>query len=120
MEELPLFVYGTLQRGETNHRFLAGVYERCLSARLDDYSRGTAAHGYPLIVPNPGAQVVGELFFIQPDVYVETMRQIDLLEDLPPGGRIGTFYQRLQVSVATAEGPFTAWAYVAPPAGISG
>jgi gamma-glutamylcyclotransferase (GGCT)/AIG2-like uncharacterized protein YtfP len=112
----PLFTFGTLRRGESNHHFLAGRYERCLAAMLREFKRTTTEHGFPGIVPAQGETVSGELFFIREELFGETLRQCDLLEDLPPGQLVGRYYQRAQVIVETVEGDFTAWAYVDPQA----
>lgn len=121
--ELPLFVFGTLRRGEANHHCLADSYNRWLPATLLDFRRAVAAHGFPAIVAARGEQVDGELFFIRPEDFAETLRRCDTLEDIPPGKLVGPYYRRAQVSVETTEGPFTAWAYIdpedVPPAGGS-
>jgi gamma-glutamylcyclotransferase (GGCT)/AIG2-like uncharacterized protein YtfP len=114
--ELPLFVFGTLRRGESNHQCLAGRYDRWLPATLRNFKQTTAAHGFPQVAPSPGDQVTGELFFIRPADFAETMRRCDVLEDIPPGQLVGTYYQRAQVVVQTAEGDFAAWAYIDPQA----
>ncbi|MGE5193684.1 MAG: gamma-glutamylcyclotransferase [Deltaproteobacteria bacterium] len=112
--ELPLFVFGTLRRGESNHHCLAGHYDRWLPATLCDFKRTTAAHGYPQVVPSPGDHVTGELFFIRAADFDETLRRCDILEDLPIGHLVGPYYQRARVVVETAEGDFIAWAYIDP------
>src|SRR5579872_2072415 len=111
-ELLPLFVFGTLRRGEPNHHFLEGTFERWLPGTLRGYARIVASHGFPAIAPAIGAQVAGELFFIRPEIFVETLADCDLLEEIPPGELTGRFYRRAQVVVETATGIFTAWAYV--------
>lgn len=114
MSQLPLFVYGTLRRGESNHHFLQGTYERCLPATLPDYAKGVAGHGYPLAMPRSGASVEGEVFFIRSEIYGATLARCDRLEDLPPGQLVGEFYQRATVTVETEFGPISAWAYTGP------
>ena len=114
LAELPLFVFGTLRRGESNHHCLAGRYDRWLPATLRDFKRTTAAHGFPQIVPARGDHVSGELFFIRPTDFTETINGCDVLEDIPPGRLVGPYYQRAQVVVETAAGDFTAWAYIDP------
>jgi gamma-glutamylcyclotransferase (GGCT)/AIG2-like uncharacterized protein YtfP len=113
-EFLPLFTFGTLRRGEPNHHFLEGAFERWLPGTLHNYARTIATHGFPTIAPAIGEQVTGELFFIRPDVFIETLGRCDILEDLPPGELTGPYYRRAQVVVGTAAGDFTAWAYVNP------
>lgn len=111
MSQLPLFAFGTLRRGESNHATIAGAFDRCLPATLHDFRRIMAAHGFPAIIRCPLAQVHGELFFMRPELYDETLRRCDLLEDLPPGQLIGRYYRRMQLPVETPEGVFSAWAY---------
>lgn len=109
MNQLPLFVFGTLRRGRRNHRLLEGRFERMLPAVLSDFRRL-----HPLmIVHSPGDEVDGELYFLRRDCYDETLAECDLLEGIPPGSMVGQRYRRLQVTVQTAEGPRSAWAYVA-------
>jgi gamma-glutamylcyclotransferase (GGCT)/AIG2-like uncharacterized protein YtfP len=113
-EYLPLFAFGTLRRGEPNHHYLEGTYERWLPGTLRDYSRIVAFHGFPAIAPGLGAQVPGELFFIRPEVFAVTLGRCDILEEIPPGELIGRFYRRAKVIAETAAEDFTAWAYVDP------
>ncbi len=111
---LPLFAFGTLRRGEPNHHYLADRYERCLPAELPDFERETTRHGFPAAVSARGRHISGELFFICPELYAETIAHCDALEDIPPGQLAGEHYQRAQVRVVTAEGDFSAWAYIDP------
>jgi gamma-glutamylcyclotransferase (GGCT)/AIG2-like uncharacterized protein YtfP len=112
MPDHPLFVFGTLRRGEVNHRFLSGRYVRMFPAVLHGFRRTVAAHGYPAIVRADGDSVRGELYFIRPNLYAETMQSIDRLEDIPAGATVGEYYRRAVVTVETSEGSFTAWAYI--------
>lgn len=114
LEFLPLFAFGTLRRGEPNHHFLEGAFERWLPGTLHDYERTIAAHGFPVVAPAIGEQVTGELFFIRHELLIETLERCDILEEIPPGELIGRYYRRAQVVVETASGNFTAWAYVDP------
>src|SRR5262245_59894495 len=104
MPQLPLFVFGTLRRGEPNHHCLAGTYERWLPATLCDYVRFVAEHGFPAIVSSGGDFVEGELYFILPDAYARTLARCDELEEIPPGETVGPLYCREQVTVETTEG----------------
>jgi gamma-glutamylcyclotransferase (GGCT)/AIG2-like uncharacterized protein YtfP len=104
----PLFVYGSLRRGEENHHYLAGHFDRMLPAELAGYVRL-----HPLMIaPKPDGQVDGELYFLKPAEYAATMAGCDELEELSPGQMTGREYQRQLVSVATIEGDVEAWAYV--------
>jgi len=114
LEFLPLFTFGTLRRGERNHHYLEGTYDRWLPATLRDYGRIVAPHGWPAIGPVIGQEVAGELFFVRQPVFIETLANCDILEELPPGQLIGPHYERKQVVVETVDGNFPAWAYVDP------
>ncbi|WP_197440027.1 gamma-glutamylcyclotransferase family protein [Calycomorphotria hydatis] len=109
-KRLPLFVFGTLRRGEVNHHYLAGRYERMIPATLAEY----AVVDELMIDRVPGEKVSGELYFLRTDIYDDTMRHCDDLEEIPPGEIKGEWYERREVVVDTAEGEVTAWAYVAP------
>jgi gamma-glutamylcyclotransferase (GGCT)/AIG2-like uncharacterized protein YtfP len=116
-ERLPLFVFGTLRRDESNHdAYLKGRYERVVPAKLPGYQRGTAAHGFPAAVPCTDAAsfVMGELFELTPALYESALAHIDLLESLSPGQHSGPYYDRAAVLVETVRGSVRAWAYVSP------
>jgi gamma-glutamylcyclotransferase (GGCT)/AIG2-like uncharacterized protein YtfP len=112
-DQLPLFVYGTLRRGECNHdQHLGGRFVSVLPARLRDYARLVASHGFLVIRPEPGAEVWGELYFLDPTRVRETLEHCDRLEEIPPGSLRGDWYVRQVVSVETAGAQHRAWAYV--------
>lgn len=108
--ELPLFAFGTLRRGERNHHYLGGRYEKCLKARLMGFVRQKPL----MIVRRSGASVDGELFYLRPEAYQETMRGCERLERIPEGETVGWEYRRIEVDVETHLGTVRAWAYVHP------
>lgn len=112
MPKLPLFVFGTLRRGECNHHYLAGRYDRVLAARLPGFARVEPL----MIARQSGAAVDGELFFLTEATYSTSLRECDSLEELPSGGLIGHEYRRIAVRVQTDSGEFIAWAYSCPDA----
>lgn len=106
--QYPLFVYGTLRRGEENHHYLDGHYLRMIPAELPGFART-----HPIMIaPSAEGRVAGELYFLKPEDYAATMAGCDELEELYPGQLIGREYRRQLVSVTTAEKNFEAWAYV--------
>jgi gamma-glutamylcyclotransferase (GGCT)/AIG2-like uncharacterized protein YtfP len=112
MQQLPLFVFGTLRRGESNHGYLAGAYDRVLSARLLGFARVA-----PLMIARDTDSVVdGELFFLAPATYEATLSGCDRLEELPIDDLVGHEYRRIAVHVQTDSGEFIAWAYARPDA----
>ncbi|MFO1022495.1 MAG: gamma-glutamylcyclotransferase family protein [Planctomycetales bacterium] len=109
-EGRPLFVFGTLRRGRSNHHLLVGTYDKMLPAKLVGYQRIL-----PLMIRRKaGHAVTGELYFIRPEVYAETLQKCDLLEGIPPCKTAGWEYKRVCVPVRTAIGTVRAWAYVHP------
>lgn len=112
MLTLPLFVFGTLRRGECNHQYLAENYDQVLPATLRGFARIE-----PLMIDRQdGSSVDGELFFLTAATYSTTLYGCDRLEELPVGAMIGQEYRRIAVRVQTGAGEFVAWAYTHPAA----
>lgn len=109
-EKLPLFVFGTLRRGECNHHYLHNRYARVVVAQLRGYRRVETL----MIDRAPDGEVTGELFFLDPARYFATLAGCDDLEEIPLGQMQGDLYERRRVSVSTSDGLVTAWAYVRP------
>ncbi len=107
---LPLFVFGTLRRGEPNHHYLHGFYDRMQPAVLPGYARVAPL----MIAPRADAEVIGEVYFLTEARYDKTLAGCDELEEIPPGTLIGHEYERRQVQIVTPDGPLEAWAYVRP------
>ncbi|MBC7815576.1 MAG: gamma-glutamylcyclotransferase [Planctomycetaceae bacterium] len=112
MPTLPLFVFGTLRRGECNHHYLAETYDSVITARLHGFARVEPL----MIARQTGSAVDGELFFLTAATYSATLRECDSLEELPRSGLIGHEYRRIAVRVQTDSGEFIAWAYSCPDA----
>ncbi len=110
LPQLPLFAFGTLRRGHSNHHLLTGRFTQVSRAVLPGFGRVQAL----MIAPNPQQQVAGELFHIKPERYRQTMKQIDQLEGIPAGQLTGALYRRIRVQVSTDLGRQEAWAYVRP------
>ena len=123
MRQHSVFVYGTLRPGQGNHRrLLAGRTMRELpatAAGLALYGRGI-----PYAVPQPGAQVVGELITITPELYRDVLTDLDHLEGYYPRRPKASHYIRKARSVVTTNrtpnggtwlAVHTAWIYLAGP-----
>lgn len=110
MNSYPLFVYGTLLRGQPNHYLLNGRTDCILPGWIEGvelYSMGT----FPVLVEGHD-RVFGEAVFLSsdPDAYVATMASLDRLEgvDVPKG-----LYRRELRPVRSRSGEeFLAWVYV--------
>lgn len=112
MRQLPLFTFGTLRRGECNHGYLAGAYDRVVTARLFGFAQVAPL----MIARETNAMVEGEIFFLTPATFESTLSGCDRLEELPTDGLVGDEYRRIAVRVQTEIGEFIAWAYSRPDA----
>ena len=111
MDQLPVFVYGTLRPGRGN-------YGWALSGRTVNEEPATLAGavmhhgpGFPYVVTGDGV-VVGDLIEVDPAAYDDVMASLDALEGYRPARR-SNLYDRVVTSVRTATGPRKAWVYLA-------
>lgn len=83
-DQIPFFVYGTLRKGEGNYRrYVAGKTEREHRATLAGYR--LYANDLPCVVEAPeGGTVLGDLFYIRPELYHRVLRTLDMLEEYDP------------------------------------
>lgn len=96
----PVFVYGTLMRGERAHHMLAGSeFGGCW--QLKDYAMYHLG-SYPGIQPCEGETVYGELYFVSSDM-IARMDEYEVEGDL---------YRRVTVSLSRGESRFPAEVYV--------
>jgi gamma-glutamylcyclotransferase (GGCT)/AIG2-like uncharacterized protein YtfP len=105
-----LFVYGTLQRGFSRHRFLK-------AARAQFLSRGTIRArlfnlgDYPGATPSrhPGQRVQGEVYRLpKPDL---AFRVLDVVEGCRPAASTGEYRRGLTLVVLDDGTTVTAWVY---------
>jgi gamma-glutamylcyclotransferase (GGCT)/AIG2-like uncharacterized protein YtfP len=115
MDRLPVFVYGTLRRGQCNHRVIEASLDGVRDARLAGHV--LYASGLPWIAPgDPASTVTGDLLLISPDRYADGLRALDRLEGYRPPH--SCMYVRTLVRAAfrpAPDGPWTdcdAWAYL--------
>ena len=116
-ERLPFFVYGTLRRGQGNHRRLEARTEAEYAAVLPDHALYEA--GLPYATDARRATVVGELVFARPERYDQVLAELDRLEGYC-SGRAHCHYERVRrpVHYADAHGSertMVAWVYRAGP-----
>lgn len=96
----PVFVYGTLMRGQrANHLMSGSDFAGCFC--LKDYAMYHLG-SYPGIVPCAGESVMGELYFVSE----EMIAQMDRYE------REGDLYLRRSVTLTAGENTHTAEVYV--------
>ena len=105
-----VFIYGTLKRGERNHRLLAG--ERFVGeAVTEPLYRLYDCGAYPALVEDAanGRAVRGEVYLVDPP----TLRRLDALEAAPH------LYQLLPVQVANFDRPVRAYLYCQEVSGLA-
>ncbi len=114
--QLPFFVYGSLRRGQGNHRLLAGKTVGEHPARLHGCALYTL--GLPFATPGgPESYVVGELMVVAEDHYASVLAALDRLEGYRGPGRTN-LYERVsrRVSYTDKSGQTReaeAWVYLA-------
>lgn len=113
----PIFVYGTLKRGEPNYaRLIAGrsrAEEPAHLAHAALYDFGP----YPFLVLEddlvaPDDVAYGQLITLRDEVYAAALADLDQLEGYVEGG-MSNLYERVLHGVLTPTGPRPAYVYVA-------
>jgi gamma-glutamylcyclotransferase (GGCT)/AIG2-like uncharacterized protein YtfP len=97
-----LFVYGTLQQGQSRNYILKGIPFK--KAVLHNYRKIELEElGYPIIIKEYPSEVKGEIYF---DLSPKLIEAIDQMEDE------GILYHRIVVKVKTYQGEiFKAFTY---------
>ena len=111
-----VFVYGTLLRGEANHRRLHHARVRAAKAFVAGALLYDTGRGYPaMTMASGGPAVYGEVY----EVDAATLRSLDELEDYYGPDDPRNEYERISVEAETGEGMVRAWTYVfrEPPRG---
>ncbi len=89
-----LFVYGTLQHGQSRNYILKGLTFQ--KASLSGYRKISFSHlGFPIIIQDKESKVKGEVYF---GLDNSLFQEIDIIEGE------GSLYHRLLVNVETLEG----------------
>ncbi len=106
----PLFVYGTLRRGQPNYTVLRGFTVREEAAQIDSmslFSLGT----YPIMVPGDDT-VLGELLTLNPRLYGQLLSTLDELEGVDHAGEDSRFRRVLRAVQTAAGQTVSAWLYL--------
>jgi gamma-glutamylcyclotransferase (GGCT)/AIG2-like uncharacterized protein YtfP len=104
--QLPLFVYGTLRRGESAEDLVALEVTRRAPARPKGRLLPIGA-AYPaaVLLPDAAEHVDGELLWLAPATYAAVLDRVDEYENVP------FLFRRIAI-IAEAEGvAVNAWAY---------
>jgi len=110
--KLPVFVYGTLRRGELNYsRYLAGRTTAELPGTVAGELFFVVDGGYPYLSAGTG-RVHGELMELELRSYSATLDSLDALEEYDPRDEAHSVYLRRRAQVRLADGSErTAWVY---------
>lgn len=105
-------VYGTLRRGQRNHRLLDGATilgVAFIEGTLHDVPRNPhRPYAYPALLLHPAARVTVELYRLAND---DMLARLDALERYDAADESASQYVRRRVRIL--EGPIShAWAYV--------
>lgn len=102
-KQMPVFVYGTLKYGFHNFsRILKGKVARINKAVVSGCEIYAVAN-FPGVIKGEG-QVHGELMYIQPELFEETLKELDRLEGYRPGTQSFCMYLRETTTVITDKG----------------
>lgn len=111
---LPIFVYGTLRPGQKNYfHFLQGRTHGEFSATISgSLFLFTDPHGgrYPYLTKGSGT-VHGELIFLNPSTWKETLSGLDELEDYDPQNDSGLYLRRRTAATLQNGEQIEAWTY---------
>lgn len=118
---LPVFVYGTLKPGYSNHEAtLAGVVAHVDAGELAGYELRTSGRDggpFPYLLRNDdsGSVVFGSVLYIEPAAYDAVLRRLDRLEGCFPNDPARSHYTRERVVVEVGGGTVECWVYLAGP-----
>ena len=114
LEQLPLFAYGTLRRGQENYALMRGHTLTEFPATLDGMAL-YSLYAYPMIVEGQGI-VYGDLMTLHPRLYSGVLADLDQLEDYFPEHEQASRFRRVQRCVKTQSGlEVMAWVYIGHP-----
>lgn len=111
VQQLPIFVYGTLRKGEPNYQLLRGhtILEKIAVVEhinLYEYN------DFPVAVPGTN-RLVGEIMTIAPRMYTRILTAIDLLEGYCKNNPVQSTYERVVVQAICADQRVVAcWIYL--------
>lgn len=117
LDQLPIFVYGTLRHGQDNYWLLRGrtlAETPATIARMQMFSVGA----YPVLIEknDDDALVQGQLMLLHPQFYTDLLASMDQLEGYRAGDETSLF-RRVERCVRTVSGRETrAWIYLINPA----
>jgi gamma-glutamylcyclotransferase (GGCT)/AIG2-like uncharacterized protein YtfP len=87
LDQIPFFVYGTLRRGQGNHRVVEADLEAARDARLAGHVLYGDGLPYIAACGDPASVVAGDMLLVRGDRYEQALRALDRLEGYDPPRR---------------------------------
>lgn len=113
MKQLPVFCYGTLRNGFGNyHNILKGTTEKEKSGLIEGAIYPVRpSGGFPCLIEQEGS-VVGELMYIKPELYDDTLARLDMLEGYSKRSPKNSMYIREKREIVCFDEKVIAWVYI--------
>jgi gamma-glutamylcyclotransferase (GGCT)/AIG2-like uncharacterized protein YtfP len=117
IEQLPLFAYGTLRPTQKAYNTLLKPFaKQTLPAYLPGYEMYASAYPYIFATDQPQKVVIGDLIFIDPLHFINTLTRLDSYEGYQPSSA-NNQYSRLILNVFITSQQYPhptmrAWGYV--------
>lgn len=110
--QLPIFVYGTLRRGQANYFLLRGYTLKEIPASVTGMAL-YSLHKFPMIVEaEPESIVYGDLIVIHPGVYSRILADLDRLEGYDPATDSGLYRRIKRRIMLNPSAEAWAWLYL--------
>ncbi|MCA9950315.1 MAG: gamma-glutamylcyclotransferase [Anaerolineales bacterium] len=120
MEQLPIFVYGTLLPGQPNAYMWADSVKKVETAVFPQGLLYDMGH-YPMLVEEPGGSIIGAIFTLHNAHFQQVVQRLDELEDYNPQAHAQSPYRREKRIVGLRNGrSIQAWTYLGNPSYVKG
>ncbi len=115
MEQLPIFVYGTLLLGQPN-AYMWGKSVKKVETAVFPQGRLYDMGHYPMLVEGAGGPVLGAIFSLHAMYFEKVIQRLDALEDYNPQAHDQSPYRREKRTVLLENGrDVRAWTYLGNP-----
>ncbi len=108
-DQLPLFTYGTLRRGQENYMLLRGNTLAEIPAQINNVAL-YSLRAYPMLLDGDGT-VHGDLMTLHPRIYSRLIADLDQLEGYYPD-RESRFVRAQRVARTESGAEVLAWVYI--------
>ncbi|MFZ5626746.1 MAG: gamma-glutamylcyclotransferase family protein [Bacillota bacterium] len=102
---IKVFVYGTLLKGQSNHRLLHRALAGPVAAEVWGYALYQVTPAYPGAVPDEAGKIKGEIYWVDE----ELLRELDELEDYDPDTHSGLYIRQKTRTVDQQEVYIYVW-----------